>query len=180
MSAVSARTASPLRRKLAKAMSRAIADFDMIEDGDRVMVAVSGGKDSYALPELLLRLAEARADPLRAHRRATSTRATRATPAHLLTRVHRRRTATHSTSARGHLLGRHRQHPRGQDLLLALLAPAPRHPLPRSRASSAAPKIALGHHRDDALETLMLNLVFAGQLKAMPPEADLATTATTW
>src|SRR6185312_13777997 len=54
---MTATTASPLGRKLAKAMARAITDFGMIADGDRLMCAVSGGKDSYAMHALLVDLA---------------------------------------------------------------------------------------------------------------------------
>jgi tRNA 2-thiocytidine biosynthesis protein TtcA len=168
MSAVSSQAPSPLRKKLAKAMSRAIADFDMIQDGDRIMCAVSGGKDSYALHELLLDLKK-RA-PVRFEVIAVNIdQGHPGYPGHLLTEY---------MAVNGHAFRMVAEDtysivtdkiPEGKTYC-SLCSRLRRGILYRLAREMECSKIALGHHRDDALATLMLNLVFAGQLKAMPPK----------
>jgi len=168
MSAVSSQAPSPLRKKLAKAMSRAIADFDMIQDGDRILCAVSGGKDSYALHELLLDLKK-RA-PVRFEVIAVNIdQGHPGYPGHLLTEY---------MAANGHPFRMVAEDtysivtdkiPEGKTYC-SLCSRLRRGILYRLAREMECSKIALGHHRDDALATLMLNLVFAGQLKAMPPK----------
>src|SRR4051812_26755879 len=168
MSAASALSASPLRRKLAKAMSRAIADFEMIQDGDRIMCAVSGGKDSYALHELLLDLKK-RA-PVRFEVIAVNIdQGHPGYPGHLLTDY---------MAAHGHPFTMVAEDtysivtdkiPEGKTYC-SLCSRLRRGILYRLAREMECTKIALGHHRDDAITTLMLNLIFSGQLKSMPPK----------
>ena len=158
-----------VHRKLSRAVGRAITDFAMIEDGDRILVAVSGGKDSYTMLHLLRELREQGAGALRAARRQHRPGAPRLSGVDRLASYMAREGHDFRDGRRGHLLDRQGEDPRGQDLLLALLAPSPRHPLSR-RARARLQRIALGHHRDDVLQTLLLNLFFAGQLAAMPPK----------
>lgn len=157
-----------LRRKLARAMSRAITDFEMIEDGDRVMVAVSGGKDSYSLHALLTELTK-RA-PVRFTTIAVNIdQGHPGYPGHLLQsymdergfefRMVREDTYSIVTE----------KIPQGKTYC-SLCSRLRRGILYRLATEMGCTKIALGHHRDDAIVTLMLNLVFSGQLKAMPPK----------
>ncbi len=168
MTASAPSASSPLRRKLAKALGRAVTDFAMIAEGDRILCAVSGGKDSYAMHALLLDL----------QRRAPITFEVIAVnidqghpgyPGHLLTEY---------MAARGHAFRMVAEDtyaivtakiPEGKTYcsLCSRLRRGILYSLAREMGCS---KIALGHHRDDAITTLMLNLVFAGQLKAMPPK----------
>ena len=162
-----ARLNMDLERRLLRDMGRAIGDHHLIEDGDRIMVAISGGKDSYALLRLL-RALQKRAPvsfELLAVHVDQGHPGYDGAPLEALAPGGGR---SLQDPTRGHLLHRHRQDPRGEDLLLALLAAAPRHSLPGG-GELGCNKIALGHHRDDALETLLLNLFFGGKLASMPP-----------
>ena len=141
----------------------------MIEDGDRVMVCVSGGKDSYALLDMLIDAARARAGRASRSSPSTSTRSSRAsrprccpsTCAGLgVPSASSSRTPTRSSSA---------SIPEGKTMC-SLCSRLRRGVLYRVAGELGATKIALGHHRDDMVATLFLNLFFGGQLKAMPPK----------
>jgi tRNA 2-thiocytidine biosynthesis protein TtcA len=159
---------SPLETRLAKKATRAITDFGMIEDGDRLMVGLSGGKDSWALMQVL--------DVLR--RRAPITFSLVAVNVHSGQEEYQHETIRDACRARGWEL--HVEHTTiGEvmdDLLDAgdtpssLCARLRRGVLYRLADEVGATKIALGHHLDDVVETLLLNLFFGGTLKAMPPK----------
>ncbi len=159
---------SPLRKKLAKALGRAVTDFDMITEGDRILCAVSGGKDSYALHDLLVDLA--RRAPVRFEVVAVNIdQGHPGYPGHLLTDY---------MAAGGHAFRMIAEDtyaivtekiPEGKTYC-SLCSRLRRGILYRIAREMECTKIALGHHRDDAVTTLMLNLIFAGQLKAMPPK----------
>ena len=157
--------ASPLESRIAKKATRAIVDFGLIEDGDRIMVGLSGGKDSWTLLQILEVLR--RRAPIRfslvavnvdygyedeTHRLIASACASRGWEC----RVER--------TAIGEVI---------DDLLepdatpCSLCSRLRRGVLYRLARELGATKIALGHHADDFIETLLLNLFFAGSLKAM-------------
>jgi len=157
-----------LKKRLRRLVGAAIADFDMIRPGDRVMVCLSGGKDSYTLLDILLGL--------------------------------RRHAPVDFEVVAFHLDQKHPGYPREvlPDYLTALGVPfrvvqqdtysvvkrvipdgktmcglcsrLRRGVIYRVAKEMGATRIALGHHRDDILETFFLNLFFAGRLKAMPPK----------
>lgn len=157
-----------LERKLSRAMSRAIADFRMIADGDRILVAVSGGKDSYTLLQLLSRLREkapVRFSLLAVHIDQGQPGYEGESLASWLTaqghefRIVREDTYSIVTE----------KVPEGKTFC-SLCSRLRRGILYRLAGELGCNKIALGHHRDDAVVTLVLNLFFSGQLKAMPPK----------
>lgn len=155
-----------LERKILRDVGRAIGDWSMIEDGDRVMVAVSGGKDSYAMLEIL-RTLQARA-PIRFE----------------LVAVHldQGQPGYDGAPLRNFLeAGGYTHHILREDTYSVVMEKVPegatycslcsrlrRGVLYNAAMSLGCTKIALGHHRDDAIETLMLNLLFAGKIAAMP------------
>jgi tRNA 2-thiocytidine biosynthesis protein TtcA len=157
---------TPLEARIAKKVTKAIADYGLIEDGDRVMVGLSGGKDSWALFQIL--------DVLRQ----------RAPIAFSLVAVtvdsgydgYRHDLISKTCEARGwEYRIVHTEIGQTIDELLeengtpcSLCARFRRGVLYRLANEVGATKIALGHHLDDFIETLLLNLFFAGALKAMP------------
>ncbi len=157
-----------LERELARDMGKCIADFGLIEQGDRIMVGMSGGKDSYSLLWLLERFRK------------------RAPIDFTLIAVHldqghpgydgaplREWLATHQFE---HKILREDTYsivtervPEGKTYC-SLCSRLRRGVLYNAAQDLGCTKIALGHHRDDAIETLMLNLMFTGSLKSMPPK----------
>ena len=157
---------SELESRIAKRTTRAITDYQMIEDGDRVMVGLSGGKDSWALLQVL--------DVLR--QRAPIRFSLVAVNVDSGYKEYKHDVIARTCEARG---WEYRIEHTGigeliEDILDAdqtpcsLCARLRRGVLYRIADEVGANKIALGHHADDFIETLLLNLFFAGALKAMP------------
>jgi tRNA 2-thiocytidine biosynthesis protein TtcA len=163
---------SKLERRIVAKIGAAVADYGLISDGDRVMVCVSGGKDSYALLDALLLLR--RKAPVRYELVAVNVDQgwpgyqTEAIVQHLVSReVEHRMVRAHEIA----------------DIVERVLRPEETGATPCSLCSRlrrgvlyglaqelGATKIALGHHLDDLAETLMMNLFFSGSLRAMPPK----------
>ena len=157
-----------LRKKLARNLARAITDFEMLEDGDRVMVAVSGGKDSYSLHSLLTDLT--RRAPIRISLVAVNIdQGHPGYPGHILQQYMDERGFDFRMVREDTYSIVTEKVPEGKTYC-SLCSRLRRGILYRLATELGCTKIALGHHRDDAIVTLMLNLVFSGQLKAMPPK----------
>lgn len=158
--------ATPLETRLAKKVTRAIVDYGLIEDGDRVMVGLSGGKDSWALFQIL--------DVLR--RRAPIAFSLVAVNVNSGYERFRHDLVSETCATRGWEC-RVEHTTIGavmEDVLddgetpCSLCARLRRGVLYRIASEVGATKIALGHHMDDFIETALLNLFFQGSLKAMP------------
>jgi len=157
---------SPLEARIAKKTTKAIKDFNLVEDGDRVMVGLSGGKDSWALLQIL--------DELR--QRAPIDFSLIAVNVDSGYKEYKHELIARTCSERGwEYRIEHTAIGEIMDDLLeanatpcSLCARLRRGVLYRIATEVGATKIALGHHLDDFIETLLLNLFFAGALKAMP------------
>src|ERR1044071_4281432 len=157
---------SPLEARVAKKTTKAITDFKLIEDGDRIMVGLSGGKDSWALLQTL--------DILR--QRAPISFSLVAVNVDSGYKDFKHDVIAKTCEERGwEYRIEHTSIGDVMDDLLAadatpcsLCARLRRGVLYRIASEGGATKIALGHHLDDFIETLLLNLFFAGALKAMP------------
>lgn len=157
-----------LETRLCRLAGQAIADYRMIEDGDRVMVCLSGGKDSYGLLEILLSL-RSRA-PIHFEIIAVNLDQKQpGFPAHVLPEYLTKRGVPFHIETRDTYSVVKRLIPEGHTTC-ALCSRLRRGHLYRLATELRATKIALGHHRDDILETLLLNLLFTGKMKAMPPK----------
>lgn len=155
-----------LERRIARPMGRAIEEWSLIQEGDRILVGVSGGKDSYTLLEMLQRfgrrapvgfeLVAAHLD--QGHPGFDSGRVAR----------HLARLGVEHRVVRKDTYSLVMERIADGDTTCSLCSRYRRGILYRLAGELGCGKIALGHHREDAIETLLLNMLFSGRLAAMP------------
>jgi tRNA 2-thiocytidine biosynthesis protein TtcA len=157
-----------LRKRLRRLTGQAIADYNMIEAGDRVMVCLSGGKDSYTMLDILLHLQ--RSAPIDFEIIAVNLDQKQpGFPEHILPEYLEAMGVPYYILERDTYSVVRSVIPEGKTTC-GLCSRLRRGTLYGFAEQIGAHKIALGHHRDDIVETLFLNMFFGGKLKAMPPK----------
>jgi tRNA 2-thiocytidine biosynthesis protein TtcA len=157
-----------LQRKLRRETGKAIADFDMIQDGDKVMVCLSGGKDSYTMLEMLRSLQLSA--PIHFELIAVNLDQKQPDfPEHVLPQYLEEQGVPYYILEKDTYSIVKEKVPEGKTMC-ALCSRLRRGNLYGFAEEIGASKIALGHHRDDMVETLFLNMFHNGKMKGMPPK----------
>lgn len=162
------READKRAKRLRRLTGQAIGDYGMIRDGDRVLVCLSGGKDSYTMLEMLMQLREAAPVDFELHA-VNLDQKQPDFPAHVLPEYLDRRGVPYTILEQDTYSVVKRNIPEGKTMC-SLCSRLRRGALYTFAAENGFNKLALGHHKDDIVATFFLNLFFGGRLAAMPPK----------